>query len=357
MTVLAASAPRIAAALGGVTPRTRRKTVDVLEAFKARYAFVFPGQGSQYVGMGKQLYETSPAARQVFEEADAVLGFPLSQLCFEGPQEELDDTINAQPAILTVSIACLEALRERYYLMGLGPVLAPMLVAGHSLGEYTALVAADVLKFSDALKLVRERGRLMKATGDERPGGMAAVIGLDEATLEDVCRQAQDAGIVTLANANSPGQTVLSGEIAALQRAMELARERGARLVQRLAVSIASHSPLMSQVARGLYDLLGQIPLHPPRIPLVANISGQVLTSVDDLRLELSQQVVFPVQWTRSVQSMMAAGVETFVELGPNKVLSGLIRRISGNVQAISLSDSELVKLLVGGDQGRTSES
>lgn len=319
--------------------------MDVLSYFRNKYAFVFPGQGSQHVGMGKQLYETSPAARRVFEEADEVLGFPLSGLCFDGPQAELDDTINAQPAILTVSIAYLEALRERY--SRIGQILAPMLVAGHSLGEYSALVAADVLRFSDALKLVRERGRLMKATGDERPGGMAAVIGLDEATLEDVCRQAQTAGIVTLANANSPGQTVLSGEIAALQRATELARERGARLVQRLAISIASHSPLMSQVARGLTDLLGQIPLNAPRIPLVANITGQVLTSVEELRVELSQQVMLPVQWTRSVQAMMAHGVDTFVEVGPNKVLSGLIRRINGNVRTISLTDSELAALLI----------
>lgn len=323
--------------------------MDILNSMKAKIAFVFPGQGSQYVGMGKELYETSPAARRVFEEADQVLGFSLSSLCFEGPKEALDDTINAQPAILTVSIACLEALRERYHVLGIA--LAPMLVAGHSLGEFSALVAADVLKFSDALQLVRERGRLMKESGDERPGGMAAVIGLDEATLEDVCREAQAVGIVTLANANSPGQTVLSGEILALQQAMELARQRGARLVQRLAISIASHSPLMNQVARNLGDLLGQIPLSPPRIPLVANITGQVLTSVDELRIELSEQVMRPVLWTRSVQEMMAAGVDTFVELGPNKVLSGLIRRISSNVQAISLNDSELVKWLLGGDQ------
>jgi [acyl-carrier-protein] S-malonyltransferase len=315
---------------------------------KARIALVFPGQGSQYVGMGRQLYNTSAAARRVFEEADAVLGFSLSQLCFEGPQHELDDTINAQPAILTVSIAGLEALKERYYLSG--QVLAPALVAGHSLGEFTALVAADVLRFSDALQLVRERGRLMKESGQQRPGGMAAVVGLDEATLEEVLRQAQADGIVTLANANSPGQSVLSGEIAALQRAMELARERGARLVQRLAISIASHSPLMSQVARSLGDLLSQIPLRPPQVPLVANITGQLLTSVEELRVELSEQVMRPVQWTRSVQAMMANGVELFVEIGPRQVLSKLIRQVNGNAHAISLSEGELVNLLLLGD-------
>ena len=217
--------------------------MDFVNALKARIAFVFPGQGSQYVGMGKELYDASPAARRVFQQADAVLGFPLSTLCFEGPQDELDDTFNAQPAILTVSIACLEALKERYG--PLGYVLTPTLVAGHSMGEYTALVAAGVLDFEDALKLVRERGRLMKEMAKDYPGGMAAVVGLYEQALEEVVREAQSEGMVSLANANSPGQTVLSGELSALQRAMELAKARGARLVQRLQVSIAAHSPLM----------------------------------------------------------------------------------------------------------------
>lgn len=323
--------------------------MDILNSMKARIAFVFPGQGSQYVGMGKQLYESSPAARRVFDRADEILGFPLSQLCFEGPQEALDDTINAQPAILTVSIACLEALKER---MGvLGYVVAPTLVAGHSLGEYTALVAAGVLDFDDALKLVRERGRLMKETGEQQPGGMAAVIGLDEATLEQVVQEAQSEGIVALANANSPGQTVLSGELAALQRAMDLAKSRGARLVKRLAVSIASHSPLMQQAAQGFNDLLGQIQLRPPQVPLIANISAQTLTTVEELRAELSEQLTRPVQWTRSIQEMMAQGVDTFVEIGPRDVLSGLIKRISSEARPIPLTDVEVAKLVAAGDQ------
>ena len=318
--------------------------MDILNSMKARIAFVFPGQGSQYVGMGKQLYDTSPAARRIFEQADAVLGFSLSTLCFEGPAAELDDTINAQPAILTVSIACLEALKER--LGPLGYLGAPSLVAGHSLGEFTALVAAGVLDFEDALKLVRERGRLMKETGEQRPGGMAAVVGLDEATLEAVVQEAQSEGVVTLANANSPGQTVLSGEIAALQRAMDLAKARGARLVQRLAVSIASHSPLMQQAAQHFSELIGRINLRPPQVPLIANISAQALTTVEDLRAELSEQLTRPVQWTRSVQTMVADGVDIFIEIGPKQVLSGLIKRITPEARQISLSDVEVVKLL-----------
>ncbi|MFL5806923.1 MAG: ACP S-malonyltransferase [Roseiflexaceae bacterium] len=311
---------------------------------KVKIAFVFPGQGSQYVGMGKQLYDTSPAARRIFEQADATLGFPLSALCFEGPQEELDDTFNAQPAILTVSIACLEALKER--LGPLGYLGAPSLVAGHSMGEFTALVAAGVLDFEDALKLVRERGRLMKENGEQRPGGMAAVIGLDEATLDAVVQEAQSEGVVAVANANSPGQTVLSGEIVALQRAMDLAKERGARLVQRLAVSIASHSPLMQQSAQHFSELVNRLNLRPPQVPLIANISAQALTTVEDLRIELSGQLTRPVQWTRSVQLMVAQGVETFVEIGPKQVLSGLIKRITPESRPISLTDVEVVKLL-----------
>jgi [acyl-carrier-protein] S-malonyltransferase len=320
-------------------------SLDILNTMKAKIAFVFPGQGSQYVGMGKQLFDTSPAARRIFEQADQTLGFPLSTLCFDGPQEELDDTINAQPAILTVSIACLEALKER--LGPLGYIGAPALVAGHSLGEFTALVVAGVLDFEDALKLVRERGRLMKETGEQYPGGMVAVIGLDDATLAAVVQEAQTEGILTLANANSPGQTVISGEPAALVRAMELAQARGARLVKRLAVSIASHSPLMQQASLHFNELVNQIALRPPEMPLIANISAQALTTVEELRTELSEQLTRPVQWTRSVQEMVSRGVDTIVEIGPKQVLTGLVKRITTDARPVTLTDVEIVKLLV----------
>jgi [acyl-carrier-protein] S-malonyltransferase len=322
--------------------------LDILNSMKARIAFVFPGQGSQYVGMGKQLYEASPAARRIFDRADTILGFELTKLCFDGPQDELDDTFNAQPAILTYCIASLEALKERFG--PLGYIGAPTLVAGHSMGEFTALVAAGVLDFDDALKLVRERGRLMKESGEQRPGGMAAVVGLDEATLAEVVEEAQSEGVVTLANANSPGQTVLSGEVAALQRAMDLAKARGARLVQRLAISIASHSPLMQQASQHFNEMISRINLHPPQVPLIANISAKALTTVEDLRAELSEQLTRPVQWTRSVQAMVAEGVDTFVEIGPKQVLTGLIKRITPDARPITLTDAEVVKLLLAAE-------
>ncbi len=300
-------------------------------------ALVFPGQGSQFVGMGRELHASSEAAREVFEVAERVLDVPLRRLCFDGPADVLEDTVNAQPAILTVSTAALAAIRERAGAHGV--TITPVVVAGHSLGEFTALVAAGALDFPEALRLVRERGRLMKEAGEEHPGGMAAVIGLDEATLEAVCAEAGSEGIVTVANANCPGQTVISGELRALARAMELATARGARRVARLGVSIASHSPLMARASSQLGELVAKAPLRPPQVPIVANITGQVVTTVDDLRHELAHQVERPVNWTRSVVEMVNAGAGTFVEVGPGQVLSGLIRRISRDVTTLGSAD------------------
>jgi [acyl-carrier-protein] S-malonyltransferase len=326
-------------------------TADLTERNAHKLAFVFPGQGSQYVGMGKALFEASGAARRVFQQADEILGFKLSTLCFEGPAEELEDTINAQPAILTVSLACLAALRERLEVLG-QKWQPPRFVAGHSLGEYTALVAAGSLDFGDALRLVRERGRLMKEQGDHRPGGMAAVIGLDRQTLEAACSLARQEthGEVSVANANSPEQFVISGDRLALDRAIELIRAAGARTVVPLRISIASHSPLMQQAAARLAEIIDRSPLRDPQVPVVTSIAGQVRTSADHIRAELSTQMVAPVEWVGSVREMAANGVDTFIEIGPGQVLSRLIKRISGDFRAISLNDA--VVALLGQREG-----
>ncbi len=308
-----------------------------MEALGGNVALVFPGQGSQFVGMGKALYDRSAAARGVFDRADETLGFALSRLCFDGPADELEDTINAQPAILTASVAALEAIEERA--AETGARIEPVVVAGHSLGEYTALVAAGAIDFPAALRVVRERGRLMKEAGDERPGGMAAVIGLDRDALEAVCAGAAVDGVVVVANDNCPGQSVISGELPALQRAMDLAKQSGAKRVARLGISIASHSPLMARASSQLGDILAGLPLRPPRIPVVANGSGRLMATVDEVRHELAHHVERPVDWTRSVRTMVEAGAATFVEVGPGQVLSGLIKRIDRSVVTVGLAD------------------
>ncbi len=300
-------------------------------------ALVFPGQGSQHVGMGKSLAGHSRAAREIFAQADETLGFRLSELCFNGPDAELRDTINAQPAILTVSMACLAALREH-----LGPseqLLRPRLVAGHSLGEYSALVAAGVLDFSTALQLVRERGRLMKESGEATPGGMAAVIGLDARVLEDVCRQAREKGYVWPANYNTPTQTVISGDLAALSAAIELAVANGAQRVIRLAVSIAAHSPLMQRASEQFTEVVNHLRWQDARVPIVSDISARVLTSADEIRAELSRQLCSSVRWTESVRQMLGLGVTTFIELGPGEVLSTMIKRIDRQALTLSIND------------------
>ena len=304
-------------------------------------AFVFPGQGSQFVGMGASLAEHSPAARAVFTEADEVLGFPLSDLCFNGPDEDLRDTVNAQPAILAVSMAALAALREQ---LGESHLFTPRFVAGHSLGEYSALVAAGVLDLSTGLQLVRERGRIMKESGTLTPGGMAAVIGLSRQVLEDICRRAATYGIVCPANYNTPTQTVISGEVAALSAAIELAVANGAQRVVRLAVSIASHSPVMQRASEQFAEVMAHFRLQDALIPVVGDISAQALVSAEEIRAELARQLCASVQWTESVRHMLRGDVTTFVELGPGDVLSGLIRRIDRQASTMAIGDAESLR-------------
>ncbi len=286
---------------------------------------LFPGQGSQEVGMAADIVAHSPAAAAIFQEADEMLGFPLSRLCFEGPEDELTDTINVQPALLTASIAALRAVEEQ-----LGHPIPAAAAAGHSLGEYSALVAAGALQFAEALRLVRERGRLMKLAGERAPGGMAAIIALDTDKIQAICQQASQAGdgVVVIANDNCPGQVVISGDEGPLNRAMELAKEAGARKVVRLAVSIAAHSPLMGSVQEEFAAAVAQAHIQPPAFPVIANITAQPLTDVEAIRQELVGQLQNSVQWTRSMQYLIARGHDTFIEFGPGKVLAGLMKRI-----------------------------
>jgi [acyl-carrier-protein] S-malonyltransferase len=303
---------------------------------KSKTAHVFPGQGSQSVGMGHKLYQSSPKAKEVFEEADEALQFSISRLCFEGPEEELRQTINAQPAIMTVSIACLRAASQ------VNHSASPAFVAGHSLGEYTALVAANVLSFTDAIRLVRERGRLMQKAGEIKPGGMAAVIGLDEAALREICRESG----AEIANFNCSVQIVISGSKEALERAMELAKARDARRVILLQVSGAFHSTLMQPTIEGLSAAISQINFRTPEIPIVVNSTAQPVTTAEGVKEELLRQLCNCVQWQPSVEYMVEEGVSTFIEIGPGQVLSGLIKRISNKVQVLNMSDPESIKAL-----------
>ncbi len=299
-------------------------------------AFVFPGQGSQFVGMGQLLAETYPEARQVFDQADAVLGFALSALCFQGPEATLTDTINTQPALLTASIAALRVIHQH------AGEWQPAYVAGHSLGEFSALVCAGALAFEDALKLVRERGRLMKQAGEDSPGGMAAVIKLERAALIEVCAEACKAtdGVAQIANDNAPGQIVISGDKPTLEKAMELARARGAKRCIPLAVSIAAHSALMLSAAREFRAALDATPFAPPSIPVVGNVQARPL-SVEELRNELEAQLTSPVRWTESIEYIAGQGITHFVEVGPKDVLCGMIKRICDNVTTYSVGDPE----------------
>lgn len=287
-----------------------------------KVAYIFPGQGSQYVGMGKDLYERSDKARELFDKADALLGINLSRICFDGPEDALRQTKNTQPALFLHSIVLVSMIDRNNASM----------VAGHSLGEYSALVAAGALTFEEGLRLVRLRGELMQYAGEKEKGTMAAVVGLNTEIVEEICREASSAGIVQCANFNSPGQIVISGSVEGIHKAMEIAKARGAKLVKELVVSGAFHSPLMKSALEGLNAGLNSAVIRDAQIPVYANVTGKGVQKAEEIRTLLNEQLTKPVRWEESIVQMIADGATTFIEFGPGKVLQGLVKRINNNV-------------------------
>jgi [acyl-carrier-protein] S-malonyltransferase len=300
----------------------------------ANLAFVFPGQGSQYVGMGKALFDRYEAAKRVFLEADEVLGISLGRLCFEGPEAELKRTENTQPAILTVSIAALRSLQSACS-------ISPCCAAGHSLGEYSALVSVGALSFPHALTLVRERGRLMQEAVPEGQGLMAAILGLDGGQLEAICREAAEGEVVAVANLNGGGQIVIAGGRAAVLRAGLKARDRGAKKVVELPVSAAFHCALMLPAAKGMEKALQSVPVGPFSVGVITNSEARVNLDPGRVKSLLVEQIIKPVRWEESVLAMEASGVETVVEIGPGRVLCGLIKRISPRLKLANVETAD----------------
>jgi [acyl-carrier-protein] S-malonyltransferase len=311
--------------------------------------FIFPGQGSQHIGMVQELATHYAVARETMQEADEILGFGLSQLCYEGPGPELMSTITAQPALLAGSIAALRALQSE-----LGELPRPMFFAGHSLGEYSALVAANSIDFADGLRLVRERGRLMAEAGDKTDGKMAAVLGLDEEIVAEICAgvMAESGALVQIANDNCPGQLVISGEQTGVDLAMDALQKAGARKIVPLEVSIASHSPLMAPIADQLRRAIDATSIRPPISPLVANTTTQLLTDPVEIAAELTAQLTGSVRWTGSMRRSLEEGSTLFVEFGPGNVLTGLMKRIGRDTERFSVADPVGVEAIAGRFRG-----
>jgi len=314
-----------------------------------KVAFVFPGQASQYPGMGRELAEKYPAARAVFDEADQALGFSISKMCFDGSEEDLKLTANTQPAILSCSIAVFRVLAEKG--------LAPDFVAGHSLGEYSALVAAGALKFSDAVRLVRKRGTYMQEAVPAGAGAMAAIMGLSPAVVADACKRASEGEICYAANLNSPEQTVISGHAAAVKRAVEIASQLGAKRAVILAVSAPFHSALMMPAQVKLEIDLKQTAFAPLRVPLVTNVDADTIETGDEAREALIRQVTMPVRWQESVRLLIDEGVNTIVEVGPGRVLTGLLRQIERSVSTLNVEDEKSLAATVEKIAGARSDA
>ena len=296
-------------------------------------AYLFPGQGSQHVGMGLELYQNTPEARAVFDQADEQLGFALSTLCFEGPEETLTDTVNQQPALFVTSLAMWQRMQAQDWAM-------PAFMAGHSLGEISALAAAGALSFADGLRLVQQRGELMKAAGKREPGAMAAILALDMPTVRDICQQASEENgrSVQVANDNCPGQVVISGDEAALNRAMELAEAAKARKVVKLPITIAAHSKLMASAAEAFAEAVDATPIQAPNVPVIGNVSAQPLTTPDQIRDELKAQLTSGVAWTDSMTYLLEQGVDSFVEVGPGDTLLSFMKRIDRKAARVKLT-------------------
>ncbi|APF20204.1 malonyl CoA-acyl carrier protein transacylase [Caldithrix abyssi DSM 13497] len=305
-------------------------------------AFIFPGQASQFVGMGKDLYEHFESARRIFDQANEILNFDLKKVCFEGPEEELKQTYITQPAIFVHSMAVNTLLEEKG--------LKPDGVAGHSLGEYSALVAAGSLTFEDGLRLVQKRGQLMHESGNKNPGTMAALIGLSAEQVYELCEKLSDKGIIQPANFNSPGQIAISGQVEVIRQALDVAREMGAKKALELVVSGAFHSPLMDDARAGLQEALEKTEFKDARVPVYSNVTGGPVTARDEIRHLLFKQLTSPVLWQKSMENMIADGFAAFYEIGPGKVLCGLLKRINRQVPCQPIGTVENVNRV--GEEG-----